>query len=85
METIRIEKIIEKDGEVKITGLPLKKGQKIEMILLIKGEKTSNETLSTAKELLDSGLVGLWEKRRDIQNTEDFAEKLREKAQYRHR
>ena len=35
MEAIRIQKVVEKDGEIFMRGLPFKKGQHIEMILLI--------------------------------------------------
>ena len=34
MEAIQISKIIEKDGEIHLTDLPCKKGQKVELILL---------------------------------------------------
>ncbi len=35
MEAIRIQKVVEKDGEILMKGLPCKKGQQVEMILLI--------------------------------------------------
>jgi len=31
MEAIRLYKVVEKDGEILITGLPCKKGQRVEM------------------------------------------------------
>jgi hypothetical protein len=33
MEAIRINKVVKKDGEVSVTGLPCKKGQHVEIIL----------------------------------------------------
>jgi len=35
MEAIRLQKAVEKDGEIFLSGLPYKKGQYIEMILMI--------------------------------------------------
>ena len=35
MEAIRLHEIVEKDGEILVTGLPCKKGQTVEMILLM--------------------------------------------------
>ncbi len=35
MEAIRIQKVVEKDGEILMKGLLFKKGQQVEMILLI--------------------------------------------------
>ena len=34
MEAIRIHKVVEKDGEITMTGLPFKKGQRVAMILM---------------------------------------------------
>ena len=34
----------------------------------------------TVEELLNSGLVGIWKNRKDIENNLEFARKLREKA-----
>ena len=39
----------------------------------------------TGQALLDSGLVGLWENRKDIHNSAEFARKLRARAEKRHR
>ena len=35
MDAIRIQKVVEKDGEIQMKGLPFKKGQNIQMILLV--------------------------------------------------
>ncbi len=37
----------------------------------------------TGKDLLNSGLVGMWAKRKDIQDSAVYARKLREQAQTR--
>jgi hypothetical protein len=81
MEAIRIHKIVEKDGEILVTGLPYKKGQIIEVILLPESSTKSLKKNLTAKELLNSGLVGLWKDREDIKDSADYARQLREKAQ----
>jgi hypothetical protein len=41
--------------------------------------------LMTAKDLLNSGLVGMWTKRRDIASNIQFARKLRSQSQTRRR
>ncbi len=82
MEAIRLHKIIEKDGEISVTGLPYQKGQQVEMILLIK-PTTTPRRLWTAHQLLHSGLVGLWKDRQDIGDSATYARQLRERAQRR--
>ena len=83
MEAIRIHKIVEKDGEILVTGLPYKKGQSIEVILLPESSTKSMRKNLTAKELLNSGLIGLWKDREDIKDSADYARQLRGKAQNR--
>lgn len=83
MEAIRLHKIVEKDGEISATGLPYKKGQRVEMILLVEPSITPEAHYPTARQLLDSGLIGLWEDRKDIQDSTDYARQLREQAQRR--
>jgi hypothetical protein len=61
MEAIRLHKVVEKDGEISATGLPCKKGQCIKMILLIEPSPIPEATYPTARQLLNSGLIGLWE------------------------
>ncbi len=39
MEALKLDTIIEKDGEIRLTGIPCKKGQKIEMILLLESSR----------------------------------------------
>jgi predicted RNase H-like HicB family nuclease len=46
-------------------------------------EETTNRQFFTAKELLESGLVGLWADRTDIGDSVEFAQQLRERAQRR--
>jgi hypothetical protein len=83
MEAIRLHKVVEKDGEISATGLPCKKGQRIEMILLIEPSEVPEAPYPTARQLLDSGLIGLWEDRKDIDDTAGYARRLREQVQKR--
>ena len=41
MEAIRLHKTVEKDGEIVLTRLPRRKGQSVEMIVLIDDVKSS--------------------------------------------
>jgi len=83
MEAIRLRKVIEKDGEVFVTGLPCRKGQYVEMILLIEPSAMHRRPHLTARRLLHSGLIGLWKDRKDIKDSAAYARQLREQAQRR--
>ena len=83
METIRIHKVVEKDGEITMTGLPFKKGQRVEMILLSEVASTPQRSRLTARQLRRSALIGLWKDRTDIQDSALYARQLREQAQRR--
>jgi hypothetical protein len=85
MEAIRLHQLIEKDGQIILNNLPFKKGQSIEMIVLVdSNDKSAAQTL-TAKKLRTSGLIGLWKDRDDIKNSAEYARQLRETAQNRRR
>ena len=81
MEAIKIEEVVKKDGEIKMSGLPLKKGQRVELIVL-KEPYAEESTGATARNLLKSSMVGLW-KDRPIENSAIFARQLRDEAQDR--
>ena len=83
MEAIRLHKTIEKDGEIMVTGLPYRKGQRIEMILLPESSVRPTKPYLTASQLLHSELIGLWKDREDIEDSADYARQLREQAQRR--
>jgi hypothetical protein len=85
MEAICLHKIVEKDGEISITGLPCKKGQHVEMILLMEPAVVSVPPRLTARQLLSSEIIGLWKDRRDIEDSTAYARQLREEAQRRRR
>jgi len=81
MEAIRLQRTVEKDGEIFLTGLPYKKGQFVEMILLSDASTLLNSPRLTARQLLQSDLIGLWEDRDDIEDSSAYARQLREQAQ----
>jgi len=83
MEAIRLQATIEKDGEIVMTGLPYKKGQRVEMILLSETPIGLRRTTLTARRLLQSGFIGLWKDRQDIRDSTVYARVLREAAQRR--
>ena len=84
MEAVRLNTVVKKDGEITMRGLPFKKGDRIEMILLPVSAPARERTL-TARRLRRSGLVGLWKNRTDIGDSGEFARRLREQAQRRSR
>jgi len=85
MEAIRLHKLIEKDGQIMLKNLPFKKGQAIEMIVLIESNDKSAPQPLTAKQLRTSSLIGLWKNREDIKDSAVYARQLREIAQNRRR
>jgi hypothetical protein len=75
MQAIKILEIVKKDGELKMSGLPLRKGQRVEMIVMT--EPLITEFIgATAQNLLKSKIVGLWKDRPAM-----YARKLRDEAQ----
>jgi hypothetical protein len=81
MEAIRRHEVVKKDGEICVTGLPCKKGQDVEIIVLLEPSAGSRRRSLTARQLLQSGLIGLWKDRTDIQDSAAYARQLREQAQ----
>ena len=82
MEAVRLNTVVKKDGEITMRGLPFKKGDRVEMILLSESASANPRAL-TARRLRQSGLVGLWKNRVDIVDSAEFARQLREQAQRR--
>ena len=41
MQAIKILDVVKKDGEIKMTGLPLKKGQPVELIVMTESRVNS--------------------------------------------
>lgn len=83
MNAIRIYTTVEQDGEIHVANLSLKKGQRIEVILLAENASNGAVEFLTAQGLLESEIVGLWRDRVDIVDSSDYARRLREQAQRR--
>ncbi|HEY89185.1 MAG TPA: hypothetical protein G4N98_05560 [Thermoflexia bacterium] len=84
MEAIRVQQIMAEDGAVMLTGLPYKKGQAIEIILLLQSStSTTPRACLTVQRLRASGLIGLWKDRTDIQDSAAYARQLRKQAERR--
>jgi len=83
MEAIRVQQVVTEDGEVVITGLPYKKGQAVEIILLLQPTRIAPRSRLTVRQLRQSGLIGLWKDRNDIRDSSAYARRLREQAQKR--
>ena len=82
MDALRIFTTIEADGELRVANLPLKKGQRVELLVLTEPSPADTAPL-TASDLLTSGLIGLWADREDLGESTAFARQLREQAQHR--
>jgi hypothetical protein len=83
MEAVRREEVIVKDGQIRLTGLPYKKGDWVEIIVLPREHETKTRPRLTVRDLRRSDLIGLWKDRIDIEDSSAYARKLREQAQQR--
>lgn len=86
MEAIRLERTIEKTGELHLTDISVVEGQQVELLLLFPtADKASRKKPLTARQLLKSQIVGMWKNRTDIGDSVEYARQLRETAQKRRR
>ena len=83
MEAVQLRKVITEDGKVLLTGLPYKKGQVVEIIVLPQPATTAPHARLTVGHLRQSGLIGIWQDRDDIDDSSDYARRLREQSQRR--
>lgn len=79
MEAIRIKQTIQKKGELTLHNLPIEQGQQVEVLLLFTPAPKSERHM-TAKQLLQSELIGLWQDRAEITDSADYARQLRHQA-----
>ena len=82
MQALRLQQTIEKSGEIYFRNLPVVEGQEVEVIVLFSPPPQPKKVL-TARQLLNSGLIGLWQDRSDITDSLAYARQLREQAQRR--
>ncbi len=83
MEAIRREEVIVKDGQIRLTDLPYKRGDWVEVIVLPRGREAEPRPRLTVGQLRRSGLIGLWKDRTDIEDSSAYARRLREQAKQR--
>ena len=83
MEAVQVHQVLAKDGEIRITGLPYKKGQAVEVIVLLPPAASPPRARLTVGRLRKSGLIGLWQDRDDIGDSSVYARQLRQEAQER--
>jgi hypothetical protein len=83
MQAIRVQQTVKKSGELTITNLPVEKGQQVEVLLLFTSSERPKRPRLTARQLLNSELIGLWKDRTDITGSVTYARQLREQAQSR--
>ncbi len=83
MEAIRLQQTIQKKGELTLRNLPVEKGQQVEVLLLLMPTETDTRPRLTARQLLQSELVGLWQDRKEITDSALYARQLREQVQRR--
>jgi hypothetical protein len=83
MEAVQVHQVIARDGEILITGLPYKRGQAVEVIVIVPPEAPQPRARLTVGQLRKSGLIGLWQDRDDIGDSSAYARRLREQAQER--
>lgn len=83
MEAVQVHQVITRDGEILITGLPYKRGQAVEVIVIAPPATTQPRARLTVGQLRRSGLIGLWQDRDDIGDSSIYARRLREQAQER--
>ena len=84
MEAIRLQQVVQEDGELYIPNLPVVKGQQVEVVLLLRSlpAKVKRRRM-TASQLINSELIGLWKERTDITDSLSYARQLREQAERR--
>lgn len=82
MEAIRVQQVIDKDGHVELSGLPFKRGESVEIIVLASLPPVEKRAM-TVGDLLDSGLFGMWADRAEISDSAEYTRRLREEAQHR--
>ena len=81
VQAFRFKQTIQKNGEVLLKNLPVIRGQQVELVLFT--HEAGHKGRLTVRQLLESDLVGLWQKRTDIEDSAIYARQLREQAQQR--
>ena len=80
MQAIRLQQTIKKDGEIYLSDLPVFQGQQVDVVVSFSPLPEIKKTF-TARQLLNSGLIGVWENRTDIKDSLTYARQLRDQSQ----
>ena len=78
MEFTRLEQVVEEDGELHLSGLPVRRGDRLQIFI-----QNARGSGLQADAFISSNVVGLWRDRKDINDTLGFARALRDQAQNR--
>lgn len=81
MQALRVHHTVQKSGQLTLKNLPVEKGQQVEVVVLFPSD--AQQPRLTARQLLQSNLIGLWKDRDEIQDSSAYARELRGKAQRR--
>jgi hypothetical protein len=80
MQAIRLQQTVKRDGEIYLSDLPVFQGQQVDVVVSFSPLPEIKKTF-TARQLLDSGLIGVWENRTDIKDSLTYARQLRDQSQ----
>lgn len=96
LTALRQKVTVRRGGWISVRSRDLKPGATAEVIVLVEpaveqtsltvspqGQTAPAAKTMTAADLLNSGLVGLWERRSDIGDSAEFARRLRQQAEHR--
>lgn len=76
IEEYTIKQKVEVDGQISLTGLPVHRGDDIEVTVRV-GRKDIPEHGMTVAELLASDFIGMWADREDMRDGAEGANKIR--------
>lgn len=80
---MRVPGIVEDASTIRpLRPIPAKAGTEVEIIVPEAKPETAEDLF---RALQEAGLIGLWKDRTDIGDSSDFARKLRQQAETRHR
>jgi hypothetical protein len=75
-----------KNGQIEFeSNAELQEGDEVIVTVLKQHEADSEVKGITPREILESGMVGMWADRDDIEDSAKFAEDIRRRAERRHR
>ncbi len=64
-----------------LTEVNMAENQRVRLTIDSSPEPPANKPIRTAQDLIESGLAGMWSDRDDIQDSHDFASRIRKEAE----